>query len=140
MSFVKIWVHAVWGTKDRQPFLKPPVLQKICDHIKQNATNNDIFIDTINGHDDHIHLLMLLNAGICLSKQMQLLKGESARWANENIASRVKLEWSVKYYACSVSPDKIKTVRSYINNQRNHHTMQTFEEEYKQFLQSIGYD
>lgn len=83
MSYIKIWIHAVWGTKNRQPILKPPILEKICSHIKLNATEKGIYIDRINGHDEHIHVLMLLKNDNNISKQMQLLKGESAHWAND---------------------------------------------------------
>ena len=106
MSFVKIWIHAVWGTKNNQPFLKPPVLQQICEHIKKNAREKQIYIDTINGHDDHIHTLMLLNPEMSISRQIQLLKGESTFWANKNIPLKGKLEWAVKYFATSVRDRK----------------------------------
>ena len=140
MSFVKIWIHAVWGTKNNQPLLRPPILQKICDHIKENAKEKQIYIDTINGHDDHIHTLMLLNPELSISKQIQLLKGESSSWANKNFLTKDKLEWAVKYFATSVSDSKIDIVRAYIKNQQIHHKKQTFEEEYKNFLKSIGYE
>jgi len=80
MSYVKIWIHAVWGTKNRKPILKPPILQKVCSHIVSNSTEKGIYIDSINGHDEHLHVLMLLKAENSISKQMQLLKGESAHW------------------------------------------------------------
>ena len=139
MSYIKIWIHAVWGTKNRQPILKPPILEKICSHIKSNATEKGIYIDRINGYDDHIHVLMLLKHDNSISKQMQLLKGESAHWANEVGLIKDRLEWADKFFAASVSNDKIDSVRAYIDNQQAHHQKQTFMEEYKYFLNSLGY-
>src|SRR5215212_5589736 len=140
MSYIKIWIHAVWGTKSRKPILKPGVLKEVCDHIKMNAKEKDIYIDVINGHDDHIHVLMLLKHDLSISKQMQLLKGESAFWANKNGVLKIKLEWAVKFFAASVSEGKIDVVRAYINNQQGHHKKQTFADEYNQFLKSLGYE
>jgi putative transposase len=140
MSYVKIWVHAVWSTKNRNPVLKPPILAEICAHIKLNAKQKGIYIDRINGHDDHIHVLMILKTDNCISRQMQLLKGESAYWANKTGLVNGGLEWSPKYYASAVCDDRLDIIRRYIDNQRAHHAKQTFEQEYKAFLKSLGYD
>ncbi|MEJ7674462.1 MAG: IS200/IS605 family transposase [Chitinophagaceae bacterium] len=140
MSYIKIWIHAVWGTKNRTPILKPPLLQHVCDHIKVNAKEKGIYIDTINGHDDHIHALMLLKHDLSISKQIQLLKGESSFWANKNDMVNPKLNWADKFFAASVSDAKIGVVRAYINNQQDHHKKQTFTDEYNQFLKSLGYE
>ena len=140
MSYIKIWIHAVWGTKNREPILKPTILQQVCSHIVSNAKEKGIYIDTINGHDEHIHVLMLLKAENSISKQMQLLKGESAHWTNQTNLIKEGLGWADKYFAASVSENKIEIVRTYIRNQQAHHQKQTFMEEYKHFLKSLGYD
>ena len=121
MSYIKIWIHAVWGTKNRRPILKLPILKTVCSHIQTNAREKGIFIDRINGHDDHIHVLMLLKSDLSISRQMQLLKGESAHWANQTRLIKNGLEWSAKYFAASVSNDKIDVVRKYIDGQQGHH-------------------
>ncbi len=140
MSYIKIWIHAVWGTKNREPILNPTILQQVCSHIISNAKEKGIYIDTINGHDEHIHVLMLLKTENSISKQMQLLKGESAHWANQTGLIKDGLAWANKYFAASVSEDKIEFVRTYIRNQQAHHQKQTFMEEYKRFLKSLGYE
>ncbi len=140
MSYIKIWIHAVWGTKNRERILNPTILQQVSSHIISNAKEKGIYVDTINGHDEHIHVLMLLKAENNISKQMQLLKGESAHWANQTGLIKDGLAWADKYFAASVSEDKIEFVRAYIRNQQAHHQKQTFAEEYKRFLNSLGYE
>ncbi|MGB1247621.1 MAG: hypothetical protein ACPG4Z_01960 [Chitinophagales bacterium] len=50
MSFIKAYLHCVWSTKNRIPYLDTPELrQKIWAHILENARQKDIFIDFING-------------------------------------------------------------------------------------------
>lgn len=68
MSFVKIYVHAVWATKNREPVLSKVIHDQICQHIRENAKSKDIIIDSINGHHDHLHCLMLLNTEMSISK------------------------------------------------------------------------
>ncbi len=140
MSYIKIWIHAVWSTKDREPVLKPDILKQVCNHIFSNAKEKGIYIDKINGYDEHMHVLMLLKHDNSISKQMQLLKGESAFWVNKSGLLKGKFEWADKYFAASVSDDKIDTVRAYIDNQQEHHRKINFTEEYKKFIQSLGYE
>ena len=78
MSYIKIWIHAVWSTKNREPVLKYDILKRVCNHIQSNEKDKGIYIDRINGYDEHIHTLMLLKSDNSISKQMQLLKGESS--------------------------------------------------------------
>jgi REP element-mobilizing transposase RayT len=139
MSQIKISIHAVWGTKYRKPILTPPILQTVCDHIKENARQKNIFIDTINGHHDHLHVLMSLRSDLSICSQMQLLKGESSLWANKNKLVKPKLEWAVKFFAASVSESKLPLVRAYIKNQQQHHKKQNFQDEYNNFIKSLGF-
>ena len=139
MSHIKIWIHAVWSTKNRQPVLKPPVLLQVCSHILINSKGKDIFVDTINGYDEHIHVLMLLKYDNSIARQMQLLIGESAYWANKHNIIKGGLNWADKYFATSVSSDKLEIVRAYINGQQQHHRNISFSEEYSHFLQKLGY-
>ena len=103
MSFVKIMVHAVWGTKSRQPHLQKEILFSIIEHIKVNAKLKEIYIDRINGYTDHLHCLMALNADMSISKAMNLIKGESAFWINKQKLVVPKFEWADEYFAVSVS-------------------------------------
>src|SRR5674476_1181290 len=103
MSFVKVMIHAVLGTKNREPYLMNAVRQKTIQHIKDNAKSKQIYIDTINGHNDHLHCLFGLNADMSISKVMQLIKGESAFWVNKEEIIKTKFEWADEYFAVSVS-------------------------------------
>ena len=139
MAFVKIWIHAVWGTKNREPVLEKEILEFVCDHIKENGKLKGIFIECVNGYSDHLHCLMLLNADTSISKQMQLIKGESSFWINKNKIIKGKFEWADEYFASSVSEDKLDIVRAYILNQQEHHKKVTFKDEYEKFLKHFGF-
>ena len=139
MAFVKIWIHAVWGTKNREPVLEKGILEFVCDHIKENGKLKGIFIECVNGYSDHLHCLMLLNADTSISKQMQLIKGESSFWINKNKIIKGKFEWADEYFASSVSEDKLGIARAYILNQQEHHKKVTFKDEYERFLKHFGF-
>jgi putative transposase len=139
MPFVKIMIHAVWGTKSRQPLLIKSIKEKILSHIKQNAKEKGIYIDTVNCVEDHIHLLFGLNADLSLAKTMQLIKGESSFWINKENITTAKFEWADEYYAASVSESQLQKVRDYITNQEAHHYKKTFTEECDEFLLKFGF-
>ena len=69
MAFVKIMIHAVWGTKNKEPYLTKDIRPLIVSHIKENARSKEIFIDTLNGYTEHLHCLMGLNADMIFQKQ-----------------------------------------------------------------------
>ncbi len=140
MAYVKVLIHAVWGTKNRFPFFDKETRPKVWQHIKENATSKGIYIDRVNGYSDHVHCLMYLNADMSLSKQVQLLKGESSFWLNRSGLLKNKFEWAEEYFAASVSDEKISVVRNYIDTQEQHHEKITFLEEYNRFMRHYGFE
>jgi len=137
---VKIWIHLVWATKRRAPVLTKLLRTKIFTHIRENARDKGIHVDFVNGYVDHIHLLISLNADQCVSKSVQLLKGESAFWINNNNLTSEKFEWQREYFAVSVSESGVNKVREYIKNQEAHHSKKTFQQEYDEFMLKYGFD
>lgn len=140
MPFVNVLIHFVWATKNRVPILKEDIRLKIFKHIKQKSIENKIFIDCINGHDDHVHCLVSLGRSQTISKVIGMIKGEAAHWINENKLCKTKLEWQDEYYCASVSPTQKEIVRKYIHNQVEHHRKMTFGEEYQAFMKAWGFE
>jgi len=140
MPFVKVYIHFVWSTKNKIPFLNSRELRKqLCIHIRENAKEKDIFIDLINGHIDHLHCLVSLGADQTIQKVMQLIKGESSYWINHHVVLQEKFEWQDEYFAVSVSESQLKRVRNYILNQEAHHQIKTFQDEYDEFILKYGF-
>ena len=136
---MKIWIHAVWGTKNREPVLDTVNRQLVYQHIQQNASTKGFYVNEVNGYIDHVHCLMPLKCDWSIGKQMQMIKGESANWVNKNGILQRKLEWADEYFAVSVSEDKLGNVRNYIRNQEMHHRKISFTEEYAFFLKTFGF-
>ena len=137
MSFVRVWIHAVWGTKNRSNILTKDVRNVLFGHIKSNAKEKGIYIDTVDGYTDHVHCLFTLNADISLSKSLQLIKGEASFWSNKANLVKPKLMWADEYFAVSVSESIVDKVRKYIRNQDEHHKKMTFQEEYEDFIKKF---
>ena len=140
MSYVRNWLHCVWGTKAKTPLLTSSNKAEILNHILENARSKGIFIKAINGDKDHIHFLLSLNPDQSLSKVIQLLKGESSFWINKQKLSRTKFEWANEYFAVSLSESQIEKVRTYILNQEEHHKKKSWDEEYDEFMKNYNFE
>ncbi len=140
MPFIKIWIHAVWSTKNRAPLLEKAIRESIIEHIKINAREKGIYLDTINGYVDHLHCLISLKGDQTLAKTIQLIKGESAFWINKEGLTKAKFVWQSEYFAVSVSESQLAKVRRYIINQPNHHRKKSFQEEYDEFMEKYRFD
>ncbi len=140
MPYTKVWIHIVFSTEGRKPFLQDSIRQRVFAHIFEYSKSKSIFIDRINGYTDHVHILISLNREETLSKTIQYLKGESSHWINKNKLIAEKFSWQDEYFAVSVSESKLNDVRKYIENQVEHHKKKTFEEEYDEFIMKYGFE
>jgi len=139
MSYVRVWIHTVWGTKSREHVLTQTIRPQVLSHIHKNAKDKGIYIDKLNGYSDHLHCLFRLNADTTISKTLQLIKGESAYWINKENVTPVRFEWANEYYAVSLSESDLDRVRTYIDNQEEHHKKTTFVEEVEEFLRTYNF-
>ena len=139
MSYVRVWIHAVWGTKNREHFLTKEIRATVISHIRENAKKKQIYIDRLNGYTDHLHCLFGLNADMSIAKTLQLVKGESAFWINKERVTPMKFEWADEYYAVSVSEADLDNVRAYIDSQEEHHRKATFVEEVMELERRYGF-
>ncbi|NJD22967.1 MAG: IS200/IS605 family transposase [Melioribacter sp.] len=139
MSYIKIWVHIVFGTKNREQFLLKEIKEKVIQHIIDNSHLKNIFIDCINGYHDHLHCLISLGSDQNISKVVNLIKGESSYWINKNKITRTKFEWADEYFAVSVGESQVDSVRNYLKNQVEHHKKKSFLEEHDEFMNKYGF-
>jgi len=139
MSFVKIWIHLVFSTKDREPLLSKEFRYDLHKHIIQNCKEKDIFLQAINGYTDHSLCLISLGKDQTISKVSQLIKGESSFWINKNNLTAEKFSWQDDYFAVSVSESQVETVINYIKNQEKHHSTKSFDDEVNEFMTRYGW-
>ena len=114
MPFTKVMIHFIWATKSRESSISDVLKPVLLDHIKENSVKKGIFIDCMNCMQEHIHLLVSLGTDQTISKAVQLIKGESSLWVNQQNIISQKFEWQDDYIALSVSKSGIIKVQEYI--------------------------
>ena len=139
MSHIRIWIHIIWSTKNREKIITKSIKPLLLAHLRENAKKKDIYIDYLNSVEDHIHLLVSLPPDQPVGKIVQLLKGESSFWLNQHKFRVGKFEWQNDYMAVSVSQSLVDKVREYIKNQEEHHRRKSFAEEYQEFAKKYGF-
>ncbi len=116
MPWVRVWIHFVWSTQNREPFLTNEIRKDVFGHIKENAKEKNIYIDFVGGYVDHVHCLISLGTNQEIGKIMQLIKGESSFWVNKNNLTQGKFAWQDEYFAVSVSESGMASARRYLAN------------------------
>ena len=139
MSYVKIWVHVVFSTKYRKPFLNDSIRGKVFSHIIDNCREKEIYLRNVNGYFDHAHCLLSLGSEQSISKVVNLIKGESSFWINKNKLVADKFKWQNDFWAVSVSESQVERVANYINNQEAHHSKKTFNDELDELVRLYGF-
>jgi putative transposase len=115
------YVHLVWPTKYRQPLLTKKIKNLIIDYIHMLAIKKGIKLHALNGHVDHLHVLVELQPDQTIDWIVKTLKGTSAYWANNVAHVQPRLTWGVGYFWSYVLPQHYMSVRMYVENQERHH-------------------
>jgi len=138
MPYIRIWVHLIFSTKNREKLITTALRGPLLNHIRENGQRKSIHIDFINCMADHCHILISLGSSQSISEVVRLIKGESSNWINKNNLSRMHFSWQEEYIALSVSDSQVDRVREYIKNQEEHHRVKTFADEYDLFIKKTG--
>jgi REP element-mobilizing transposase RayT len=102
------------------------------------ARENNMRALAIGGVKDHVHLLLSIPSTMNIAKAMQLIKGGSSKWIHDTFPEHRGFEWQEGYSAFSVGISQVPDTKSYIANQREHHRIKSFQEEYTAFLEKHG--
>ncbi len=137
-SFNKIWIHAIWSTKERMPLIHPTIENKLYNFISEQLREQGCPVRIINGMPDHVHCLFLLNPQKSIAEVIKQIKGSSSHFINQSNLTIDKFSWQTGYAAYSVSESVIAKVFNYIQNQKQHHSIKTFQQEYEEFINLYG--
>ncbi len=136
-SFNKIWIHAIWATKERVPLITPEIEQQVYGFVRSQFIECGCPVRIINGMPDHVHCLFLLNPQKAITEVIKQVKGSTSHSINEKNITADKFAWQTGYASYSVSESVLEKVFVYIKNQKQHHAKKTFQQEYDEFIKLI---
>src|SRR5262249_5112222 len=82
-SYVSVYLHIVFSTRDRMPLIPEDRQERLWAYIAGIAKNHKMKCLAANGMNDHAHLLVSANAEYGISKIVGTLKANSSRWMRE---------------------------------------------------------
>ena len=91
----------------------------------------------INGMPDHIHFLIGMKPSCCLSDLVREVKKSSNDFIKKKNFLKFNFQWQEGYGAFSYNHSNLDNVIKYIMNQKEHHKMKTFKDEYVAFLKKF---
>ena len=133
-SLTKNYLHIIFSTKHRQPLIHKSVESELHKYLGGICNALECYPVQIGGYDDHVHILCILSKKITLIKLLEELKSNSSKWIKTKGDGFKNFYWQDGYGAFSVSPSNIAELKTYIENQHEHHKIKSFQEEYREFL------
>lgn len=133
-SLARLYVHLVFSTKQRERFITDDIRQSMHAYTATILQNLGCPPVLINSVDDHIHILFELGRTVPISQAVEEVKTTSSKWIKTQGPAFARFAWQSGYGAFSVSESNVPAVRDYITNQRAHHRVKSFPEEYRAFL------
>jgi putative transposase len=139
-TFSQLFYHVVFSTKERRSFIDQEIEERVWNYIGGIARKHDLTSLKIGGIENHVHSLVMARPVVAPCKIPMWLKGGSSKWIHDEFSNLCLFAWQDGYGIFSVSKSQVPEVIRYIENQRQHHTGVTFEEEYISLLKLHGID
>jgi REP element-mobilizing transposase RayT len=141
-TYSQIYIQVVMAVKGRSSLVSLSWEEELYKYITGIITNKGQKLISLNGMPDHIHMLIGMKPSCCLSDLVREIKKASNAFINEKRFTKSKFEWQEGYGAFSYSHSALDQVIAYIQNQKEHHRIKSFREEYIDFLKKfeVEYD
>lgn len=134
------YVHIVFSTKNRVPFIKPPIEDELHNYLGGICKSFECQPLKVGGFTDHVHVLCSLSKKVTSMKLVEEIKSHSSKWMKTKSDLLKNFYWQNGYGLFSVTPTQIDGLVGYIANQHEHHRKVTFQEEFLYFLKKFKID
>jgi putative transposase len=132
----KIYIHVVFSVRRREKLIDEIWEEELYKFIAGLVQNKEQKMIAINGTADHIHMLLGIKPACCLSELVREIKKSTDELIKNRRLSKYEFSWQTGFAAFSCSDSQLDNLVKYILNQKEHHRVKTFTEEYVEFLKS----
>jgi len=139
-SFAKLHIHLVFSTKQRDPVLHDTIRDPLHRYLVVAIQSSRCIPVLVNSVEDHVHILFELGRTVTISTVVENIKTTTSKWLKTQGEEFAGFRWQVGYGAFSVSASQLGECKEYIANQKEHHTKQSFDAEYRETLEKHGID
>lgn len=136
-TYTQLNVHVVFAVIGRENVLHSGLRPELFRYISGILTNSNQFSLAVNGYKDHVHIFFEMSPGKSLSDIVRDVKANSSKWINKNKFIAGHFSWQEGYGGFTYSRSQRDNVIKYIMKQEEHHSQQTFRDEYLDMLKSF---
>ncbi len=137
-TYRQILYHLIFRTKKSEKSLAVFNNSELFAYISGTIKSMGCHPYRINGMEDHIHILSDLHPSIALADYMRDIKTSSSIWLKQKGDFPLFKGWADGYAALTYTYRDKEMIINYIRNQQKHHMKETFEQEYRRFLEEFG--
>ncbi len=137
-TYANILLHFIFAPGGRENCLRDDFREQLHRYIHGIINNTKSKQIAIGSIEDHVHLLISLHPSDAPAKVIQLVKGNSSKWINEQGFVKRRFEWQEGYGVFSHPHSNLEKVRYYIEHQRDHHATIPFQVEFIGILKMAG--
>jgi REP element-mobilizing transposase RayT len=136
-TFTQLHYHVIFSTKDRLPSIRPEWRERLWQFMGGIIRGEGGIALKIGGTADHVHLLITLKPKHDVSTILQKLKSKSSGWVHDHFPE-AGMWWQEGFGAFTVSHSGLGDVERYIGIQDEHHRTESFQDEFRLFLDKHG--
>lgn len=139
-TYTQLHIHTVFAVENRLSLIGQAWDTRLYEYIAGIIRSNNHKTLIVNGMPDHVHAVFGLRPNQSISDLMEVVKGSSSKWINENYLAKGKFNWQKGYGAFSYSKSQLPALIRYVQNQKEHHRKKLFIDEYVEILEKFGID
>lgn len=133
-TYTQILYQIVFSTHSREKTLLEKDSVELYKYITGILKNKKCHLYRINGVEDHIHIVTHIHPTVAPANLVKDIKLASSEWIkNTNIFPYFK-GWQDGYGAFTYSIKEKNRLIEYVKNQKDHHAIKTFREEFIELL------
>jgi putative transposase len=87
-------MHIVFSTKERRKIIPTQMKERLWAYTAGICRRQDIFVHSIGGMEDHIHLLLQFPPTLMIADAIKKIKANSSRWISSEIG---RFAWQQGY-------------------------------------------
>jgi putative transposase len=127
-----IYLHLIFSTKERQPFLNDPDLRsEVHAYIAGVTQRLQCPAVAIGGVEDHVHALVRFGRTITVADLVKETKRVSSSFTGQRLPA---FAWQSGYGVFSVDRQSLTQVAAYVRGQEEHHRKISFEDELRPLM------
>jgi REP element-mobilizing transposase RayT len=140
-TFTQIIYQIVFSTKHRDHTLKGLEERvSLYKYIYGILKNHKCKLYQINGVENHIHIATHIHPEVPISTLVKTIKVSTSHWIKQHNLFPDFIGWAQGYGAFTYTIKEKSALIRYIEKQESHHSIITFEKEFRGLLREHGID